>query len=304
MAFAIDVNGSTNSADTRNGVGMHAMSRCERLVATAFEAAKHTPATQPREVAITIDTMPALNELEGDLARTNRLGLMAELAASLAHEIKQPIAAVEMGAETCLRWIDREPATLPTTLPTTLGEVRRVLLRIIKDARRAASIVERNRALSSARTPRRELVDLNDVIRDMVTMLREEANYHGIAIISELEPAFLTTTADRVQLQQVLLNLMLNGIEAMHAGSGELRVTSKRTEDDQLMVAVSDCGIGFPSESSERIFEAFFTTKAQGTGMGLCISRRIIEAHGGRLWASLNTGRGATFQFMLPVRHA
>ena len=131
-------------------------------------------------------------------------------------------------------------------------------------------------------------------------MLRDAASRHGIVIRSALDPALPTTTADRVQLQQVLMNLMLNGIEAMQEGRGDLSVTSRRTEDGQLMVSVSDSGIGFPGENLEGIFEAFFTTKPQGTGMGLSISRRIIESHGGRLWASANTGPGATFQFTLP----
>jgi signal transduction histidine kinase len=131
-------------------------------------------------------------------------------------------------------------------------------------------------------------------------MLRDAANRHSISIRTDLDAALPTTIADRVQLQQVLMNLMLNGIEAMQDGTGELSVTSKRTEDGQLLISVSDSGIGLPGEEPERIFEAFFTTKPQGTGMGLSISRRIIESHGGRLWASPKAGRGATFQFTLP----
>ena len=131
-------------------------------------------------------------------------------------------------------------------------------------------------------------------------MLRDAASRHGILIRSDLDPALPTTIADRVQLQQVLMNLMLNGIEAMQESSGELNVASRRTEDDQLLVSVSDHGIGFPGENLDDIFEAFYTTKPQGTGMGLSISRRIIESHGGRLWARANAGRGATFQFTLP----
>jgi signal transduction histidine kinase len=136
----------------------------------------------------------------------------------------------------------------------------------------------------------------------MVAILHGVANRHSISIHSELDPALPTTMADRVQLQQVLMNLMLNGIEAMKEESGELSVTSKRTKDGQLLISVSDSGIGLPRENPERIFEAFFTTKPHGTGMGLSIGRRIIESHGGRLWASANTGRGATFQFTLPTR--
>jgi signal transduction histidine kinase len=145
------------------------------------------------------------------------------------------------------------------------------------------------------------LIDLNEIIREMVDLLRDTAYRHAISVRSELDPALPTISADRVQLQQVLMNLMLNGIEAMKEESGELSVTSTRTEDSELLVAVSDSGIGLPDIGPERIFEAFFTTKRDGAGMGLSISRRIIESHGGRLWASANAGRGATFQFTLPM---
>jgi PAS domain S-box-containing protein len=234
-----------------------------------------------------------LGELERDLARINRASMMGELAASLVHEIKQPIASVALNAETCLRWIRREPPGL--------AQAGEALSRILHDTKRTASIIDRNHSLYSRGTLQREPIDLNEIIREMVVMLRDAACRHGIVIRCEIDPALPETTADRVQLQQVLMNLMLNGIEAMQAGSGELRVASQRTEDGQLLVSVSDSGIGFPGEHLERIFEAFYTTKPQGTGMGLSISRRIIESYGGRLWASANTGRGATFQFTLPV---
>jgi PAS domain S-box-containing protein len=234
-----------------------------------------------------------LLELERDLARINRVSMMGELAASLAHEIKQPIAAVSLNAETCLQWIRREPPGLE--------QARQALSRIINDAKRAASIVDRNRSLYSREVLQRERIDLNEIIREMVVMLRDAASRHDVLIRTELDPALPTTTADRVQLQQVLMNLMLNGIEAMQEGGGELSIASRRTEHGQLLVSVSDAGIGFSGENHEHIFEAFFTTKPQGTGMGLSISRRIVESHGGRLWASASTGpRGATFQFTLP----
>jgi PAS domain S-box-containing protein len=233
-----------------------------------------------------------LRELERDLARINRVSMMGELAASLAHEIKQPIAGISLNAESGLRWIRREPPGLE--------QAQQALSRIINDAKRADSIVERNRSLYSRGTPQREPIDLNEVIREIVIMLRDAASRHDILIRTGLDSALPTTTADRVQLQQVLMNLMLNGIEAMQERSGELRVASGKTEDGQLLISVSDSGVGFLGENPERVFEAFFTTKPQGTGMGLSISRRIIESHGGRLWASANTGPGATFQFTLP----
>ena len=235
-----------------------------------------------------------LHQLEGDLARINRVSMMGELAASLAHEIKQPIAGIAADAAAVLRWLHREPPEIE--------EACQSASRIINGTDRAVHIIDRNRALYSRETTQRELIDLNEIIREMVILLRDTAHRHSISIRSELDPALPATSANRVQLQQVLMNLMLNGIEAMKEGSGELSVTSTRTEDGELLVAVSDSGIGLPEAGPEGIFEAFFTTKPDGTGMGLSISRRIIESHGGRLRASANAGRGATFQFTLPMK--
>jgi signal transduction histidine kinase len=145
------------------------------------------------------------------------------------------------------------------------------------------------------------LVDLNEIAREMTVLLGDTANRNAVSIRTDLDPELPTTTADRVQLQQVLMNLMLNGVEAMQKTGGKLTVASKTTEDGQLLISVSDAGIGLSLNEAERIFDAFFTTKSQGTGMGLSISRRIIASHGGRLWASPNTERGATFQFTLPI---
>ena len=235
-----------------------------------------------------------LRQLEGDLARINRVSMMGELAASLAHEIKQPIAGMAADATAVLNWLRREPPDIE--------EARENATQIINGAHRVAHIVDRNRALYSRETTQRESIDLNEIIREMVVLLRDTAHRHCISIRSELDPALPATSADRVQLQQVLMNLMLNGIEAMKEGSGELNVTSTRTQDGDFLVAVSDCGIGLPEAGPERVFDAFFTTKPDGTGMGLSISRRIIESHGGRLWASANAERGATFQFTLPMQ--
>jgi C4-dicarboxylate-specific signal transduction histidine kinase len=233
-------------------------------------------------------------QLEADLARINRMSMMGELAASLGHEINQPIGAAAVNAGACLRWLQREPPEIE--------EARQTASRIVSDLARVGDIIQRNRSLYRRGTPRREPIDLNEIIRQMVVLLHDAANGQSISIQTDLDAALPTTTADHVQLQQVLMNLMLNGIEAMKDESGELSVTSTRTEDGQLLISVSDSGTGLPGEERERIFEAFFTTKPQGTGMGLSISRRIIESHGGRLWASPKTGRGATFQFTLPTR--
>jgi PAS domain S-box-containing protein len=234
-----------------------------------------------------------LHQLEADLTRVSRVSMMGELAASLAHEMKQPIAAAVSNADACLQWLAHTPPDLV--------EVREAATEMAKEAKRAADVIDRNRALYRRDTLEREKVDLNKLIREIVVLLRDAAGRQAIAIRADLDGALPTITADRVQLQQVLMNLMLNGIEAMKDTGGELTIRSKTTKDRQILLSVSDAGIGFPPEHTERIFDAFFTTKDQGTGMGLSISRRIIESHAGRLWASANTGRGATFHFTLPV---
>ena len=234
-----------------------------------------------------------LRQLEADLARINRVSMMGELAASLAHEIKQPIAAALMDAKSCLRWLRRETPHV--------SEGCEAALRMINDATRAAEVIERVRSLYKLEASDRKLLDVNEIIREMIILLHDKAVLNSISIRTELASGLPLIRADRVQLQQVLMNLVLNGIEAMNEVRGELAVTSKRTDDDQVLISVTDSGIGLPDEEGGRIFEAFFTTKAQGTGMGLSISRKIIESHGGRLWACANTGRGATFQFTLPT---
>lgn len=234
-----------------------------------------------------------LRQLEADLAYMNRVSMMGELAASLAHEIKQPIAAAAISAEACMQWLRHDPPDVTEASGAASATVAAVT--------RAGGIIDRVSSLYRRGTPERELVDLNEIVREMSVLLGDTANRNAVSIRTDLDPELPTRTADRVQLQQVLMNLMLNGVEAMQDAGGELSIASKRTEDGQLLVSVSDTGIGLSNDEAERIFEAFFTTKPQGTGMGLSISRRIIASHGGRLWASPNAGRGATFQFTLPV---
>jgi PAS domain S-box-containing protein len=234
-----------------------------------------------------------LRQLEGDLARINRVSTMGELAASLAHEIKQPIACIAADATAVSSWLRREPPEIAEACESTSH--------IINSATRVARIVDRNRALYSRETKQRESINLNEIIREMIALVYDTADRHSISVRSKLDLALPGTSADRVQLQQVLINLMLNGIEAMKGGGGELSVTSAQTGDGKLLVVVSDSGMGLPEAGPERIFDAFFTTKPDGTGMGLSISRRIIEAHGGRLWADANEPRGAVFQFTLPI---
>jgi signal transduction histidine kinase/CheY-like chemotaxis protein len=234
-----------------------------------------------------------LRQLEADLAYTNRVSMMGEFAASLAHEIKQPMAAAALHADACRQWLRRDVPDV-----TKASEVASATAAAVK---RAADIIDRVSSLYRRGTPKRELVDLNEIVREMSVLLADTANRNAVSIRTELDPELPPTTVDRVQLQQVLMNLMLNGIEAMQDTCGELTVASKSTEDGQLLISVSDTGIGLSIDEAERIFAAFFTTKPRGTGMGLSISRRIIASHGGRLWASPNTERGATFQFTLPV---
>jgi PAS domain S-box-containing protein len=234
-----------------------------------------------------------LRQLEADLARMNRVSIMGELAASLAHEIKQPMAAAVLNARTCARWLRRDVPDL--------SEAADAASKMVDDVTRAAAIIDRVRSLYRRDAPQSESVDLNEVVREMASLLGEAGARSSVSIRTELDPGLPPITADRVQLQQVLMNLMLNGVEAMRDRGGELTVTSGRTEDGEFLISVRDCGVGFSPHENERIFETFFTTKPQGTGMGLSISRRIIEAHGGRLWASANVPRGAIFQFTVPA---
>lgn len=227
------------------------------------------------------------------LAHVDRASTIGELTASLAHEIKQPIGAAVTNAEACLRLLHREELDLP--------EAREAALEMTRDARRAADIIDRVRSLYQRGSQLKESVDMNEVIREMVGMLRHEADKHSVTMIVMVDGRLPRVMADRVQLQQALMNLMLNGIEAMRDTAGELRITSELIVGDQLQISVADGGVGLPTGDADRIFDAFVTTKPQGTGLGLAITRSIIESHGGRIRAFPNSGRGATFQFTLPT---
>ena len=234
-----------------------------------------------------------LRQLQTELAHVNRVTTMGELTASLAHEIKQPIAAAVTDARTCLRWLARDEPDIE--------EAREAVSRIIKDVTRASEITGRIRSLFKKGESLRELVVVNEIIREMIALLHGEAARYSISIHTELATDLPNIRGDRVQLQQVFLNLMLNAIDAMKEINTprELTIKSQRNPDDQLLVSVSDNGAGLPLQA-DKIFDAFFTTKSEGTGMGLPISLSIIESHGGSLWASSNSERGATFQFTLP----
>jgi C4-dicarboxylate-specific signal transduction histidine kinase len=238
----------------------------------------------------------ALRQAQADLAYVSRLTTMGELTASLAHEVKQPIAAASTNATTCLRWLAGDTPNIE--------EARAAAMRIVKDGTRAAEIISRIRLLFNKGTPQHELVDVNEVIGEMVVLLRGETTRYCVSVRTELAADLPQVMGDRVQLQQVLMNLMMNSIEAMKDvdGTRELTVNSQRAEHEDVVVSVTDSGVGLPPRHADQIFNAFFTTKPQGTGMGLRISRSIVESHGGRLWATDNSPRGATFLFTLPTK--
>jgi PAS domain S-box-containing protein len=257
------------------------------FVGTVMDVTERKRAEQGRE---------RLRQAQADLAHVNRVATMGELTASVAHEVNQPIAAAVTNAKTCLRWLTRDHPDVE--------EARAAAMRIVNDGTRAAEIIKRVRLLFKKETSERELVDINEVVEEMVVLLRGEAMRYSIFLKTELEANTPRVMADRVQLQQVLMNLMLNGMDAMKDANGtrELIIKSQRGENDQALVSVNDTGVGLPPGQADRIFTAFFTTKPHGTGMGLSISRSIVESHGGRLWAANNSPRGASFCFSLPAK--
>jgi PAS domain S-box-containing protein len=252
--------------------------------------------TDITELKSTEQERERLRQLEADLAHINRVSTLGEMAASLAHEIKQPIAAAITSANSCVEWLAHEPPNL--------DRARAAAARIDKYGNRAAEIIDRIRSFYKKSPPHRELVDVNGIIQEILTLLDSEATRSSVAVRTELAADLPKIVADRVQLQQVFMNLMLNAIEAMtESGGGELTVKSQM-QDSQVLFSVSDTGVGLPTEKMDQIFSAFFTTKPQGSGMGLAISRSIVESHGGRLWATANGGGGAAFHFTLPTEAA
>jgi C4-dicarboxylate-specific signal transduction histidine kinase len=239
-------------------------------------------------------TEEALRQAQGDLARINRVTTIGELAASLAHELSQPISGAITNGSVCLRkFVHDEP---------NLDELRVAVTRFVRDAQRAGEILARIRSKFEKGSMNREALDVSEMIRETVTLLRDEAVRYKILVRTELLADLPQIVGDRVQLQQVAMNLIVNGIEAMKDVDGvrEMVIKSQRTEDEQILVSISDTGIGFQPQVAEQIFEPFFTTKPHGTGMGLRISRSIVESHGGRLWADASSGCGVTFYLRLP----
>jgi C4-dicarboxylate-specific signal transduction histidine kinase len=237
----------------------------------------------------------ALQKAQAELAHVTRVMTLGELTASIAHEVNQPLAAVLTNAQACLRWL-----ALETPRP---DEARAAVERIVRDSNRASDVIQRIRALAKKSEPQMVALDINDVIREAVSLEQREMLSQRVSLRTELASALPPVVGDRVQLQQVVINLVMNAAEAMAPVTDRPRdilIRSQRDDANEVVVAVRDSGMGIDSENADRLFNAFFTTKASGMGMGLSISRSIIVAHGGRLWASPNADHGATFQFTLP----
>jgi PAS domain S-box-containing protein len=238
----------------------------------------------------------SLRKAQAELAHVTRLTTMGELAASIAHEVNQPLAAVITNGNACLRWLAAQTPNL--------DEAREAVQRIIRDGHRAGDVIQRVRALLKKTGPQKAQLDINDVIHEVLTLAHSEVRRHRVSVRTELATGLLPLLGDRIQLQQVILNLVMNGMEAMSSVADrprELLIESATHEPQSIFVAVRDSGIGLDAQTLDRIFDAFYTTKPEGMGMGLSISRTIIEAHGGRLWATPHAGPGATFQFTLPM---
>jgi C4-dicarboxylate-specific signal transduction histidine kinase len=235
-------------------------------------------------------------EMQSELARANRVATMGQLTASIAHEIKQPIATARNNAAAALRFLDKSPPDV--------AEAREALGCIVDDTDRASDVVDRIGALIKKAPPRKEVIDLNAAILDVTALSQNEAVKSGVTLATQLADELPLIECDRVQLQQVMLNLIVNGIQSMsnvEDGNRELHISTARIEPESVCVAVRDTGPGLRPESLRRLFEPFYTTKPDGMGMGLSICRSIVEAHGGRLWATSCEPRGALFQFTIPA---
>jgi C4-dicarboxylate-specific signal transduction histidine kinase len=238
----------------------------------------------------------ALRNAQAELAHVTRVTMLGEMTASIAHEINQPLAAIVANAEACLRWLNR--------VTPDLDAARTSVEWIVDDGNRAGEVIRHVRALANKTDLEKVPLDVNDVVREVIPLVQRELTSHQVLLRTELAPALPVVFGNRVQLQQVIINLVMNGIEAMESVTDrprELAIRSHQVDRGQLLVSVMDHGVGISPEDADRLFNAFFTTKPGGMGIGLSICRSIVEAHGGRLSASRNQGPGATFQFVLPL---
>jgi C4-dicarboxylate-specific signal transduction histidine kinase len=248
------------------------------------------------DITATKQAEEKLHKAQTELARVTRVTTLGELTASIAHEVNQPLAGVIANAEACLRWLDRGNPNLEAA--------RRSVEWVIQDGRRASEVIRRLRALVNKTGSEKTPLDINDVVKEVITLVQRELASHQISLQMELAPDLPLILGDRVQLQQVVINLVVNGIEAMQPitdRARELVIRSGLNETQQVFVSVTDCGVGISAENEDRMFDAFFTTKSSGMGIGLSICRSIMEAHDGRLWATASAPHGATFQFTLPM---
>jgi signal transduction histidine kinase len=235
-------------------------------------------------------------DAQAELAHVTRVTTLGELTASIAHEVNQPLAGISSNAEACLRWLDRGTPNLDAA--------RRSVEWIINDCNRAGEVIQRVRALAKRTDIQKEPLQINDVVDEVISLMQREMSNHQVSLRKELASGLPLVFVDQIQLQQVIINLVINSIEAMQPVTDrprELTIQSRRDGEHQVLLTVKDCGIGISAENVDRLFGAFFTTKPSGTGMGLSISRSIINAHGGRLWAESNLPQGAIFQFTLPL---
>ena len=238
----------------------------------------------------------AAYEARSQLAHVGRVTTLGELTASIAHEVNQPLAAAVINGNACMRWLAAEPPDL--------DEARQAAVRLVKDANRASEIIAQVRALTKSSPPKKDWLQINDIILATVTLTESEILQNQVLLWTELSDDVPPVQGDRVQLQQVILNLILNALEAMNripAGPREFIISSAKNDSKGVLITVQDSGIGLAPDNLDLLFNAFYTTKPDGMGMGLAISRSIVEAHGGRIWATPNSPRGAVFQFILPI---
>jgi C4-dicarboxylate-specific signal transduction histidine kinase len=260
---------------------------------------RHTNEQLESEIAERKRAEETVHKTQADLAHLTRVMTMSELATSIAHEVNQPLAAIVTNGAAGMRWLGAEPPNVE--------RARDSMTRMISEGNRASEVIKRIRTLSKKASPHKSALEINEVIQDVLSLIGTELVKNRVILTCELKPDVPRVTGDRVQLQQVLLNLIMNGIEAMAdvtERSRQLVIQSDVDDRGQVVVCVRDSGTGLDAQHLEQVFEAFYTTKAEGVGMGLSISRSIVEAHGGRLWASPNTGHGASFQFTLPKGEA